>query len=409
MDFRDTPDEAAFRAEVRTWLQANGTARSRPDEVFGEGLDDAARLAAAKAWQARKAAAGYAAIAWPKEAGGRGGTPMQQVIYQQEEAAYLVPGMIFEISIGMGLPTVMMWAAPELKARFLRPGLAGEEIWCQLFSEPGAGSDTGGVRTRAVRDGDDWVVNGQKVWTSGAHFCDYGILLARTDWDKPKHEGLTMFIVDMKAPGVEVRPIHQMSGDSEFNEVFFTDVRIPDGYRLGPECGGWKVMLTTLMQERLSVGGNLPTDLHQHLIALAQKCAWDERPAIEDDRVRAGIADAYLQQKGVELVIARGLTAISKGKAPGPEMSITKLVAAKAMQDIAAFALELAGPEGLIGFEALGGDWRYMQRLWLGAPGARIAGGTDEILKNVIAERVLGLPGEIRTDRKVPFRDLESA
>lgn len=414
MDFRDTPEEAAFRAEVRAWLEANGNKRSRPDEVFGEGLDDAARLAAAKAWQAKKAAAGYAAITWPKEAGGRGGTAMQQVIYQQEEAAYLVPGMIFEISIGMGLPTVMTWAAPELKARFLRPGLAGEEIWCQLFSEPGAGSDTGGVRTRAVKDGEDWIVNGQKVWTSGAHFCDYGILLTRTDWDKPKQEGLTMFIVDMKAPGVEVRPIHQMSGDAEFNEVFFTDVRIPGRYRLGPECGGWKVMLSTLMQERLSVGGNLPTDLHEHLIALARKCEWEDRdgsprPAIEDVRVRARIADAYLQQKGVELVIARGLTAISKGKAPGPEMSITKLVAAKAMQDIAAFALELAGPEGLVGHQALGGDWRYMQRLWLSSPGARLGGGTDEILRNVVAERVLGLPGEIRSDRKLPFRELERA
>ena len=407
MDFRDTPEEAAFRAEVRAWLQANGSARSRPDEMFGEGLDDAAKLAAAKAWQARKAAAGYAAIAWPKEAGGRGGTPMQQVIYQQEEAAYLVPGMIFEISIGMGLPTVMMWAAPELKARFLRPGLAGEEIWCQLFSEPGAGSDTGGVRTRAVRDGEDWVINGQKVWTSGAHFCDYGILLTRSDWDKPKQEGLTMFIVDMKAPGVEVRPIHQMSGESEFNEVFFTDVRIPDRYRLGPECGGWKVMLSMLMQERMSVGGNLPTDLHEHLIALARQCDWDDKPAIDDARVRARIADAYLQQHGVELLIARGLTALSKGKTPGPEMSITKLVAGKALQDISAFALELAGADGIIGHEALGGEWRYMQRLWLGSPGARMGGGTDEILRNVIAERVLGLPGEIRTDRKIPFRELE--
>ncbi|MDY0072210.1 MAG: acyl-CoA dehydrogenase family protein [Thauera sp.] len=407
MDFRDSPEEAAFRAEVRAWLEANGTRRSRPDEVFGEGLDDAARLAAAKAWQGKKAAAGYAAIAWPKAAGGRGGTAMEQVIYQQEEAAYLVPGMIFEISIGMGLPTVMRWAAPELKARFLGPGLAGKEIWCQLFSEPGAGSDTGGVRTRAVRDGDEWVINGQKVWTSGAHFCDYGILLTRTDWDKPKQEGLTMFIVDMKAPGVEVRPIHQMSGDSEFNEVFFTDVRIPDQYRLGAECEGWKVMLSTLMQERLSVGGNLPTDLHQHLIALAGQCDWAGRPALEDERVRDRIADAYLQQHGVELLIARGLTAVSKGRAPGPELSITKLVAAKAMQDIASFALELAGPEGLLGHEALGGDWRYMQRLWLGSPGARLGGGTDEILKNVIAERVLGLPGEIRTDRKLPFRELE--
>lgn len=407
MDFRDTPEEAAFRAQVRDWLAAHGQRRSRPDETFGEGLDDAARLAAAKAWQAKKAKAGYAAIAWPKEAGGLGGTPMQQVIYQQEEAAYLVPGMIFEVSIGMGLPTVMRWAAPELKARFLRPGLAGAEIWCQLFSEPGAGSDTGNVRTRAERHGDEWVINGQKVWTSGAHFCDYGILLARTDWDLPKQEGLTMFIVDMKAPGVDIRPIHQMSGDAEFNEVFFSDVRIPDPYRLGPVGGGWKVMLSTLMQERLSVGGNLPTDLHEHLIDLASDCVWDERPALDDARVRARIADAYLLQHGVELIIARGLTALSKGATPGPEMAVTKLVAAKAMQDIAAFATELAGADGLLGHEALGGDWRYLQRLWLGAPGARIAGGTDEVLKNVIAERVLGLPGEPRTDRKLPFRELE--
>lgn len=407
MDFNDSPDEAAFREEVRNWLSANGQRRTRPDEAFGEGLDEAAKLALAKAWQAKKAAAGYAAITWPREAGGMGGTAMQQVIYQQEEAAYLVPQMIFEVSIGMGLPTVMRWAAPELKARFLRPGLAGEEIWCQLFSEPGAGSDTGAVRTRAVRDGDEWVINGQKVWTSSAHFGDFGILLARTDWDKPKQDGLTMFIVDLKAPGVEIRPIHQMSGDSEFNEVFFTDVRIPDQYRLGPEGGGWKVMLSTLMQERLSVGGNLPTDLHRHLIDLARTCVWDERPAIEDARVRARIADAYLDQQGVSLIISRGLTALSKGKTPGPEMSITKLVAAKAMQEISSFAMELAGPEGLLASEALGGNWRYLQRLWLGSPGARIAGGTDEVLRNVIAERVLGLPGEIRTDRNVPFRELD--
>ncbi|HQR02792.1 MAG: acyl-CoA dehydrogenase family protein [Proteobacteria bacterium] len=406
MDFRDTPEEAEFRAQVRAWLAANGQKRNSADETFGEGLDDAAKLAAAKAWQAKKAKAGYAAITWPKEAGGLGGTPMQHVIYQQEEAAYVVPGMIFEVSIGMGLPTVMMWAAPELKARFLRPGISGQEIWCQLFSEPAAGSDTGGIRTRAEKQGEEWVISGQKVWTSGAHFCDYGILLTRTDWDKPKQEGLTMFIVDMKAPGVEIRPIHQMSGDSEFNEVFFTDVRIADKYRLGEVNGGWKVMLSTLMQERLSVGGNLPTDLHRHLIALARKCQWDGHPALEDARVRDRIADAYLQQQGVGLIISRGLTALSRGKTPGPEMAITKLVAAKAMQDISAFALELAGPEGMVGFEALGNDWRYMQRLWLGSPGARVAGGTDEVLRNVVAERVLGLPGEIRTDRKVPFREL---
>ncbi len=406
MDFKDTPEEAAYRGQVRAWLEANGQRRQSADQVFGEGLDDAAKLAAAKAWQARKAQAGYAAITWPKEMGGQGGTAMQEVIYKQEEAAYLVPRMIFENSLGQCLPTIAAWARPELKARHLAKGIAGDEIWCQLFSEPAAGSDTGGIRTRADKQGDHWIINGQKVWTSGAHFCDHGILLARSDWDKPKQEGLTMFILDMKAPGVEIRPIHQMSGDSEFNEVFLNDVRIADTHRLGPECDGWKVMLSTLMHERLAVGGHLPTDLHHVLIDLARKCRWNGRPALEDARVRDRVADAFLLQHGVELIIARGLTALSKGKAPGPEMSLTKLVAAKAMQDISSFALELAGPEGALSHESIGQDWNYMQRLWLGAPGARVAGGTDEIMKNIIAERVLGLPGEIRTDRKTPFREL---
>ena len=249
-------------------------------------------------------------------------------------------------------------------------------------------------------------INGQKVWTSGAHFCDYGILLARSDWDQPKQEGLTMFILDMRSAGVEIRPIHQMSDEYEFNEVFLSDVRIPDSHRLGPECGGWKVMLSTLMHERLSVGGSLPTHLHRSLIELATKTLWNGRPTIEDERVKARVADAYLSQKGVELIISRALTAVSKGREPGPEMSILKLVAGKGIQEIAGFAMELAGPEGMLGHQDLGSEWGFMQRLWLSAPGIRLAGGTDEIMKNIIAERVLGLPGEIRTDRKLPFREL---
>jgi len=406
MDFGDSPEEAAFRARVRAWLQANAERRQNEDQRFGEGLDDAARIAAAKAWQGKKAAAGYAAITWPREVGGMGGTAMQQVIYNQEEEAFLVPRMVFENSLGQCLPTVATWAAPELKARYLSRGLAGEDIWCQLFSEPAAGSDTGGVRTRAERHGDEWRIDGQKVWTSGAHFCDFGILLARSDWDRPKQEGLTMFIVDMRAPGIEIRPIHQMSGESEFNEVFFNDVRIPDSHRLGPECGGWKVMLSTLMHERLAVGGSLPTHLHRSLIELARKACWNGRPAIEDERVRARIADAFLSQHGIELIVARGITALSKGRTPGPEMSIIKLLAGRGILDIAGFALELAGPEGSLGHQELGSEWSFVQRLWLSAPGIRLAGGTDEILKNIIAERVLGLPGEIRTDRQTPFRDL---
>jgi alkylation response protein AidB-like acyl-CoA dehydrogenase len=251
------------------------------------------------------------------------------------------------------------------------------------------------------------VINGQKVWTSGAHFCDYGILLARSDWDRPKQKGLTMFILDMKAPGIEVRPIHQMSGEREFCEVFLNDVRIPDTHRLGEENQGWTVMLSTLMHERLSIGGVLPTHLHEALIEVARRAAWNGRPAIEDDRVRARIADAYLSQKGVDLIISRGITALSRGEQPGPEMSILKLVAARGILDIASFAMELAGPEGMLSHEVLGREYDFLQMMWLTAPGIRLAGGTEEIMRNTVAEYVLGLPREVRTDKDIPFRDLD--
>lgn len=407
MDFKDTAAEAAFRNEVRAWLDANAQRRQHAEEKFGAGLSPQEYLAAAKAWQARKVDAGYAAIAWPKAVGGCGGTPIQQVIYQQEEADFLVPQGVFTVGMGMALPTVMMWGTPAQQARYLPSGLAGDEIWCQLFSEPVAGSDTGGIRTRAQRRGDGWVIDGQKVWSSNAHCSDWGILLARSDWDKPRTKGLTMFLLDMKSPGVEVRPIHQMSGECEFNEVFLTDVRIPDSLRLGGEGEGWNVMLSTLMHERLSVGGAFPVDLHRRLIALARQCRWDGKPAVEDARVRARIADAYLSQRGVDLIVMRGLTALSRGGMPGPEMAVTKLVAGKGIQDICSFAQEMAGAEGLLPAEELDVQWQHIRWMWLMAPGMRLGGGTDEILRNVIAERVLGLPSEVRTDKDVPFRELE--
>jgi alkylation response protein AidB-like acyl-CoA dehydrogenase len=407
MDFNDTPDEAVFRAQVRDWLETHATRRQRRDEKFGDGLDREAYLAAAKAWQATKAAAGYAAIPWPKEMGGLGGSPAMQVVYAQEEAKFLVPGLIFEVSLGTALPTVAMWGTPEQKARNLAPALKGDHIWCQLFSEPAAGSDLGNVRTRAEKVGDEWVINGQKVWTSGAHNADYGILLARTDWDQPKAKGLTMFILDMKAPGVDVRLIRQATDEPHFNEVFLTDVRIADSARLGPEGQGWKVMLSTLMQERFSLGENFSGDLYDQLVDLAKQAQWGGRPAIEDRCVRAGIADAYIRQFGVDLIVRRGMSAISKGVSPGPEMAAVKLIGARAFQTGGALAVELGGAEGLIAASDLGQQWRMPQMLWISGPGARIAGGTDEIQKNTIAERVLGLPGEIRTDRDVPFRTLE--
>ena len=407
MDFNDTPDEAAFRSEVRAWLEANATRRQSREDKFGEGLNPPEYLAAARAWQARKAAAGYAAIAWPREMGGLGGSPAMQVVYAQEEAAFLVPGLVFEVSLGTALPTVAMWGTPEQKQRHIAAALRGDEIWCALLSEPGAGSDIGNLRTRAERDGEDWIVNGQKVWTSGAHFADFGILLARTDWDKPKTGGLTMFVLDMKAPGVRVSPIRQVTDEAHFNEVFFTDVRIPDSARLGGEGQGWKVLLSTLMQERFALGEAFSGDLYQQLIALAAKTSWDGRPALEDGAVRAGIADSYLSQFGVELIVRRGMSAISRGEAPGPEIAAVKLVGARAFQTGGGLALDLGGPEGLLDAAELGRDWRFPQTLWLSGPGARIAGGTDEIQKNTIAERVLGLPAEPRGDRDVPFRDLK--
>ena len=407
MDFKDSPQEAQFREQVRSWLQTHAQVKERRDQRFGEGLDESAYLSAARVWQAKKAAAGYAAIPWPNAMGGLGGTPAMQVVYDQEESNYLVPAHVFEVSLGTALPTVAMWGTDEQKQRYLAPALSGEEIWCQLFSEPAAGSDIGNVRTRAERAASGWLVNGQKVWTSGAHNAAYGILLARTDWDQPKTKGLSMFVVDMKSPGIDVRPIHQASGDKHFNEVFFTDVQLPADALLGPENQGWKVMMSTLMQERFSLGEHFSGGLYRDLIVLAQQATFNNRSAIESERVRDGIVDNYLADFGIELIVRRGMSAISKGESPGPEMALVKLVGARAMQTGGTLARELAGAQGLLSADDLGSQWHLPFLLWISAPGARIAGGTDEIQRNTIAERVLGLPGEIRTDRDVPFKDLE--
>ncbi|MFI4951021.1 MAG: acyl-CoA dehydrogenase family protein, partial [Caulobacterales bacterium] len=254
MDFNDTPEEAAYRAEVKAWLDANAP----KVHAGGDDGEGGGSMAASKAWQAKKAAAGYAQITWPKEWGGQGGTPIQQVIFNQEEARHPVPGNPFQIGLGMCVPTVATFADQATKDRFVGPALRGEEIWCQLFSEPSGGSDVAAARTRAVRAPDgsvDRIISGHKVWPTGAQFSDFGIVVCRTNPDAPKHKGLTMFWVDMRDPGVEVKPIHQMSGGSGFNEVFFTDVRVKDSQRLGAVDDGWKVSLVTLMNERVSIGG----------------------------------------------------------------------------------------------------------------------------------------------------------
>ena len=405
MDFSDTPEEAAFRAEVRAFLSANATPRKPGDAAQRTRyLEGPEALQRGKDWQAKKADAGYAGITWDPRWGGRGGSPIQQVIYQQEEREFNVPRGFFEIGLGMCIPTMMTYARPEQLERHVRPALRGQEIWCQLFSEPAAGSDVAGLRTRAERDGDDWIINGQKIWTSGAHFCDFGIVITRTDPTVPKHSGLTMFFIDMKAPGIEVRRIKQIAGSSNFNEVFFTDVRVPDAQRLGPVGGGWKVSLTTLMNERLAVG-EAPGPDTDDIFRLAHELSVDGRPAIEDPAVREKLAGWLVQTEGLRYTRFRTMTALSRGQAPGPEASITKIVSATKLQDIASFGIDLMGAAGVIRDPERVPMQAWFQEALLYAPGMRIAGGTDEILRNILAERVLGLPSDIRVDKNVPFNE----
>lgn len=402
MDFNDTPEEAAYRSEVRAWLTANAPKKSgRVDS----GLEDPASMEEAKAWQRKKAEAGYACITWPKEWGGGGGASWQSVIFGQEEARHETPGNPFQIGLGMCVPTVMTVGNQADKERFVRPAVRGDEIWCQLFSEPSGGSDVAAARTRAVRDGDDWVINGQKVWTSGAHYSDFGLLLARTDPDVPKHKGMTMFWIDMKDPAVEVRPIHQMSGASNFNEVYFTDLRIKDSQRVGGVGEGWRVSLVTLMNERLAIGGGAGGG-HRTIFKLAQEISTLAGPAAKDAGLREKIADWFVQAEGLKYTRYRTLTALSRGQVPGPESSIGKVVSAALMQDMANTALELEDQFGIISDPELAPLAASFQTALLAAPGMRIAGGTDEILRNIIAERVLGLPQDVRLDKDVAFKDI---
>ena len=410
MDFEDSPEEAAFRAEVRKWLDANAKPRTRRDSVeVMEENGAAGTMEASKAWQKRKAQAGYARITWPKGMGGIGGTPMQSIIFGQEEAKYdVATGGPFAIGLGMCIPTLMAYGSDDAKKRYVKPAVEGDEIWCQLFSEPAGGSDVAGLRTKAEKHGDTWTVNGSKIWTTGAQFSDYGILLTRTDANVPKHKGLTMFYLSMKSPGVEIRPIKQASGGSGFNQIFFTDVKIPDSQRLGEVGQGWQVALTTLMHERLAVGGGQGGGLDvPQLMQLARTLELEDGPAIKNAAVRERIADWYVKSAGLRYTTFRTMTALSRGQQPGPEASIAKVVVAAKLQDLSAFAMELEGEAGI-----LQGNEAPMHGLfqggWLSSPGLRIAGGTDEILRNIIAERVLGLPQDIRVDKDIPFNKLPS-
>ena len=409
MNFDDTPQEAAFRAEARAWLDAHAPREYEDDlrtSPFGSvRLGGRDVIAASKAWQKTKQEAGWACLQWPKAYGGRGASPIERVIWQQEEGIFAKLSQAFIIGHGMCGPTLMPYASEEQKRRYLPPMASGEEIWCQLFSEPAAGSDLAGLRTRAERDGDDWIVNGQKIWTSYAQYSDYAILITRTDPNVAKHKGLTMFFLSMKSPGVEVRPIKQINGDSSFNEVYFTDVRIPDSQRLGAVGDGWNVSLTTLMNERLSIGAGMPTGF-QELFDFCMQAQTPDGPAIDDKAVRSRLASYAVRASGLKYTGYRAISALSRGATPGPENSIGKLVAGAMMQDIAAFALDLQGPSGVLaGEDRLARDTQF-QAMLMRSAATRIEGGTDEVLRNIIAERVLGLPADIRVDKDVPFHKI---
>lgn len=408
MDFNDTPEETAFRAKAHAFLSGAVKLKGVEKEALAKRLSERDYLAAAKAYQNAKAQAGFAGITWPKDQGGQGLAPIYSVIFGQEEGKFDAPGAPFTIGLGMCIPTMIAFASDAQKQRHVGPALRGEEIWCQLFSEPSAGSDVAALKTKAVRDGEDWVINGQKVWTSGAHYSDFGILLVRTNPDVAKHKGLTMVFVDMKAKGVEVRPIHQMSGGSNFNEVYFTDVRVPVAQTLGGEGNGWTVALVTLMNERLAVGGSPGPD-YKEIMELARGAMGpDGAPLLMNAAFREKLADWYVRAEGYKLGKFRTMTALSKGETPGPESSIGKVITANQLQDITNAAIEAQDHYGIISEESLSPMEGVFQQSYMWAPGLRIAGGSDEILKNIIAERVLGLPADVRVDKDVAFKDLPS-
>ena len=404
MDFDDTPEESAFRAEARAWLTANAPAKGGPDDWSAGFLDRRLSaddfLARSRAWQQLLVDEGWAGITWPKKYGGRGGTAIQSTIWGQEVGNFGVAPNTFAVGIAMAGPTIMRHGDDDQKERFLRSTLRGETVWCQLFSEPDAGSDLANIATRAVRDGDEWVVTGQKVWTSGALDSDWGILLARTDPDVPKHKGITYFLVDMTTPGFDIRPLKQMTGSEHFSEVFMDEVRIPHANVLGDVNGGWACAITTLSNERgLIAGANRSSD-SMALIDLAR-----QRGRADDPVLRQALVDCWIRQQIQRYHGFRLQTALSKGVPPGPETSVMKLFAAEYLRRLGNTAEAMLGPEGTLLDEDAPAGTQWQDR-FLYAPSIRIAGGSNEVQRNIMAERVLGLPGEPRTDRDTPFRDL---
>jgi alkylation response protein AidB-like acyl-CoA dehydrogenase len=394
LDFTLTSEQEAFRERVRAWLEAN-----IPDEWAKLGLSEVPRpeaYAFLRKWQAKLFDAGFIGLTWPREYGGQGLTFLEEMILHQEMALRKAPPVLNVLGVGMAGPTIIAYGTEEQKQRYPAKILSCEEIWCQGYSEPNAGSDLASLQTRAMKDGDHWVVNGQKVWTSLAHIADWMMLLARTDPDAPKHKGITYFLLDMKTPGVTVKPLRQITGDAEFNEVFFDNVRVPESRVLGGVNNGWAVGLTTLMYERLALGFGLQVRLRisaDQLIDMARRMGKNGQALTRDPVMRQKLAQLWIDTESLKYTGARAVTKLLKGELPGPEASTGKMMWVETHQRLQELAMEIQGPYSQLvrGAAAAvdGGVWQYS---FLRSRANSIEGGTTEIQKNIIGERVLGLP-----------------
>jgi len=401
VDLDDTPEQAAYRAQVRSWLDQHASEAPAVQTRAGASEEDENRyIAARRAWQGKLAEGGLAGVTWPKEYGGQALGPIEQVVCNQEIGRAKVPGILDAIGIGMLGPTIIAHGTEEQKSRYLGPMLHGDEVWCQLFSEPAAGSDLAAVQARArqLEDG-SWRLSGQKVWTTNAQFASFGLLLARTDPDVPKHKGLTMFIVPIDAEGVTVRGLRQISGEAEFNEVFFDDVALDEGAVVGGVGNGWGTALTTLMFERATIGlGSEGMGYSSMRFAAALAADPDGR---RDPEIRHRFGEIASELMAVRFTGYRTLTALQKGQIPGPEAGLAKITIVKGAIQAGDLIADVLGPD------ALGEDseWAYMISF---LPGLKSAGGSEEILRNTVGERVLGLPPEPRLDKGIPFSELRS-
>jgi alkylation response protein AidB-like acyl-CoA dehydrogenase len=399
VDLDDTPEQVAYRTQVRAWLEQH---KAEAPVLHGQGAleDEAEILAARRTWQGKLAEGGLAGVTWPKEYGGQGMGPIEQVICNQEIARAKVPSILDAIGVGMLGPTIIAHGSEDQKSRYLGAMLHGDEVWCQLFSEPAAGSDLAAVQTRArLQDDGSWRITGQKVWTTNAQFASYGLLLARTDADVPKHKGMTMFVVPMDAPGVTVRGLRQISGEAEFNEVFFDDLSVDAGAVVGGVGNGWGTALTTLMFERVTIGLG-SEGLGYNSTRFAAAIAGDEH-ARRDPEVRHQLGEIASELLAVRFTGYRTLTALQKGQIPGPEAGLAKVTIVSGAIKAGDLIADVLGPDAL----DPNSEWSYMISF---LPGLKSAGGTEEILRNTIGERVLGLPPEPRLDKGIPFSELRS-